>query len=234
MNLNRFVNSCPDRIQFKNWRDMPICYWDVETTGIDFSSPDFRILQICGKIFIGDKEVDSINLFIKPDVDIPEGASKVHKIYAEDVKDCPSMENVIESIMSFILQAEIWCAFNHTFDTNALISECERVGREFYGRATIDPLIWEREIRKSFGKNKQSDVAQRRGCSLAAIKGKSSDRKFLHDAETDVLVLQKILSNMGESLPYTIGRLISKQNEIQIRQESYLDQKYNKKNKEKA
>jgi DNA polymerase III alpha subunit (gram-positive type) len=229
MNLNRFKNDCPDKIKFKNWRQMPICYWDVETTGIDFNSPDFRILQICGKIFIDEKEIDSLNLFIKPDVEIPEGASKVHKIYAEDVKDCPSMEDVIDTINDFILKCEIWCAFNHTFDTNALIAECERVGKQFYGRPTIDPLIWEREIRKSFSKNKQSDVAQRRGCSLATIQSKSGERKFLHDAETDVLVLQKILNNMGESLPYTIGRLVSKQNEIQIRQENYLNIKYSKK-----
>ena len=76
----------------------PIIFFDLETTGTDISKD--RIVEICYiKIFPDGREIEYTKR-INPGMHIPEGASAVHGIYDEDVKDCPSFKEVAKEIAS--------------------------------------------------------------------------------------------------------------------------------------
>jgi len=217
----RFVNKVPERLQYVNWRVLPICVWDVETTGLNIYEKDFRIVQFCGKIFIENKQVKCLNILIDPEIEIPEVSSKIHGIYNNDVKGRPNFDQVSDTLNEFLGSASVHCAYNGLgLDADAMNSEFIRVGKKFIFRPMIDPLVWEREWRKKFKGNTLSAVAKRRGCSVMG-KVMRGEGGRLHDAEVDVDILQSVLKSQSEDLPYTLGRLIEKQNEFKIRQDEY-------------
>jgi DNA polymerase III epsilon subunit-like protein len=219
----KFVNTAPESIMYENWRELTVCIWDCETTGLNIYGDDFRIVQFCGKIYKGSKQIKSMNVLINPELPIPEGASKVHNIYDKDVVDAPTFGDIFDELNIFLHAAQVHCAFNGLgYDVDAMISEYQRVGREYVGRPMIDLLVWERQRtgKIKFGGNKLADVAKRRGC---AIMGKvlRGDEMKLHDAQTDVMILHSVLEAYSEDLPYALGRLLDLQTEYKIKQDAY-------------
>ncbi len=101
--------------------------FDTETTGTnvsDRSRPLDKIIQI-GGIQIKDGKIipeTGYNQLINPNVPIPEGASKVHGIYNEDLVDAPTMEKVLGSFINDYLNKKngIIVAYNSKFDISIL------------------------------------------------------------------------------------------------------------------
>jgi DNA polymerase-3 subunit epsilon len=74
----------------------PIIFFDLETTGTDISKD--RIVEICYIKVSPDGKETEYTRRINPGMHIPEGASAVHGIYDEDVKDCPMFKDVAREI----------------------------------------------------------------------------------------------------------------------------------------
>jgi DNA polymerase-3 subunit epsilon len=109
--------------QFKLKLERPICFYDLETTGI---KPSDRIVSITVlKVFpSGEKEVKSA--LVNPEMPIPKEASDVHGIHDADVADKPTFSKISKNLNKFIEGCDIGGFNNRQFDDIIL---CEEFGR---------------------------------------------------------------------------------------------------------
>ena len=99
----------------------PIIFFDLETTGTDFSKD--RIVEICySKVFPDGREVEYTKR-INPEMHIPEGASAVHGIYDADVKDCPTFKEVAREIANEFEGSDVAGFNSNRFDLPMLAEE---------------------------------------------------------------------------------------------------------------
>ncbi len=99
----------------------PIIFFDLETTGTDFSKD--RIVEICYiKVFPDGREVEYTKR-INPEMHIPEGASAVHGIYDADVKDCPTFKEVAREIANEFEGSDVAGFNSNRFDLPMLAEE---------------------------------------------------------------------------------------------------------------
>ena len=74
----------------------PLVIFDLETTGVSITHD--RIVEISYIIVEPNGNEHSETLRINPGIHIPEEASKVHGIYDDDVKDCPTFKDVAQTL----------------------------------------------------------------------------------------------------------------------------------------
>ena len=99
----------------------PIIFFDLETTGTDFSKD--LIVEICYiKVYTDGREVEYTKR-INPEMHIPEGASAVHGIYDADVKDCPTFREVAREIANEFEGCDIAGFNSNRFDLPILAEE---------------------------------------------------------------------------------------------------------------
>lgn len=104
----------------------PLVFFDLETTGTNIISD--RIVEICYlKIFPNGNE-EAKTLRVNPGMHIPEGASAVHHIYDEDVKDCPTFKEIAQSIANVLKGCDIAGFNSNRFDIPLLAEEFLRAG----------------------------------------------------------------------------------------------------------
>jgi len=113
-----------------------ILVFDTETTGfINKKDPDLAaqpyIIQFAGILWeLKDwiySELERKNIFIKPPISIPYGASQVHHIYDIDVKDAPAMSESAEEMMSFLSEADAIIGHNIEYDEDMIKLELRRL-----------------------------------------------------------------------------------------------------------
>lgn len=235
------------QLEFKNWRTLKFACFDIETTDFPFIrpdgkkdgeafnrltgkayevNPDFSIVQFYGLMYEFDEIVDKIDLLINPGMPIPPDSTKIHGITDDMVVDCPTVDEVMEEIVEFLLAADFIAAFNGRFDQNCIEIECRRLGLPVVHMNCLDLLVWERESRGSFSRNKLSDVAKRHG--VAKMAHVAHKVEALHDARTDVHVYGDLIREYAPKLPMTLGQLMKRQHQAQKKHDTYLSNKYNK------
>jgi DNA polymerase III subunit epsilon len=116
----------------------PLAFIDLETTGINISAD--RIVEIAiVKINIdGTKHVK--RKLINPQMPIPAGATEVHGISDEMVKDAPTFKQIANEVKQFIDGADLGGYNSNRFDIPMLIEEFLRAGIEFTvdGKKLVD------------------------------------------------------------------------------------------------
>ena len=65
---------------------------------------------------------------INPEMPIPEQSSRVHGIYDDDVKDCPTFKEVAKSLAKFMEGCDLAGFNSNRFDIPLLAEEFLRVG----------------------------------------------------------------------------------------------------------
>lgn len=106
----------------------PICFFDLETTGINISTD--RIVEISiTKIFPDGKEEEKTRK-LNPTIPIPLESSLVHGIYDEDVKDEPTFKEVAKSLYDFMKDCDLGGFNSNRFDVPLLLEEFYRVDIE--------------------------------------------------------------------------------------------------------
>ena len=109
--------------------EKPIVWLDIESTGVDREND--RIIELCMiKIHPdGNREVKTRRF--NPEMQIPAGASEVHGIYDDDVKDEPTFRQLAKGVHGFIQGCDL-CGFNsNAFDIPMLYREFLRGGIEW-------------------------------------------------------------------------------------------------------
>ncbi len=106
-----------------------IAFIDLETTGINISTD--KIVEIAIVKISTDGSQQIKRKLINPQMPIPVGASDIHGITDEMVKDAPTFKQAANEIKQFIDNCDLGGYNSNRFDIPLLIEEFLRAGLEF-------------------------------------------------------------------------------------------------------
>lgn len=107
----------------------PICFFDLETTGTDVQND--RIVEIAIiKIQEGSPDIEK-RILINPEIKIPTGASDVHNITDDIVKDSPTFKQISKSLLDFLFGCDLAGYNCNYFDVPLLYNEFQRSSIEW-------------------------------------------------------------------------------------------------------
>lgn len=104
----------------------PLAIFDIEATGLNVSKD--RIVEIAIiKVHPNGLE-ESFITRVNPEMEIPKEVSEIHRIYAADIQDAPTLAEIAPKIVSFIGDADLAGYNSNKFDIPILAEELLRVG----------------------------------------------------------------------------------------------------------
>lgn len=166
----------------------PIIFFDLETTGVDVVKD--RIVEISLVKVSPDGTEEIKTRRINPGMPIPEGATAIHGISDEDVKDSPSFKSVAKSLANYIEGSDLAGYNSNKFDIPMLMEEFLRAGVDIdlKKRKCVD-------VQNIFHKMEQRTLS-------AAYKFYcDEDLSNAHSAEADTLATYEILKRQLERYP---------------------------------
>ena len=166
----------------------PICFIDLETTGINVSTD--RIVEIAiVKIGIdGTKQVK--RRLVNPEMPIPKGSSEVHGITDEMVKDAPNFKQIANEVKQFMEGSDIGGYNSNRFDVPMLNEEFLRAG-----------IGVDIESRKLLDVQKVFHMMEQRTLSAAYQFYCHKTLEDAHTAEADATATWEILEAQIERYP---------------------------------
>ena len=109
--------------------EKPIVFFDLETTGLDVARD--RIVELCYIRIEPNGNEEAKSMRINPEMHIPEVCSKVHGIYDEDVKDCPTFKEIAPELAKTFSGCDFAGFNSNHFDIPLLAEEFLRAGIDF-------------------------------------------------------------------------------------------------------
>ena len=166
----------------------PICFFDLETTGVDIGKD--RIVEISVfKVFPnGNKE--SKTWLVNPTIPIPYETTLVHGITNEKVANEPTFAVLAPQIHNMIKDSDLAGFNSDRFDIPLLAEEMLRVGIDFdmKGKVSVD-------IQTIFHKKEERTL----GAALKFYTGNSLENA--HTAEADTMATYEILKAQLDRYP---------------------------------
>lgn len=107
----------------------PICFFDLETTGINVSKD--RIVEISILKISPNQSQESKTWRINPQIPIPEESSLIHGIYDKDVINAPTFKEIAPQILGMIKDSDLAGYNSNRFDIPLLAEELLRNDFEF-------------------------------------------------------------------------------------------------------
>ena len=107
----------------------PLVVFDLETTGLDVSSD--RIVEIAMLKINPDGSQENYEKRLNPEMKISEESSSIHGITNDMVANAPTFKEEVETIASFIGDADLVGYNSNKFDIPLLAEEFLRVGSDF-------------------------------------------------------------------------------------------------------
>lgn len=107
----------------------PLCFFDLETTGIRISSD--RIVEICILKVHPDGKEETKTWKVNPEMPIPVETSLIHGIYDADVVDCPTFKEIAPLVVSMIKDSDLAGFNSNRFDVPLLAEELLRCEQDF-------------------------------------------------------------------------------------------------------
>jgi DNA polymerase-3 subunit epsilon len=172
----------------------PIAFIDLETTGINISND--RIVEIAiVKIAIDGTKLVKRKI-INPLIPIPQGASDVHGITDDMVKDAPTFKAIANEVKQFLDNCDLGGYNSNRFDLPLLIEEFSRAGIDFNidGRKLVD-------VQKVF------HLMEQRTLSAAYKFYCNKVLEGAHGAEADATATWEVLEAQVERYP-NIGNTV--------------------------
>lgn len=160
----------------------PICFFDLETTGIDVARDRIVEISILKVFPNGNKE--SRTWLVNPEMPIPPESSAIHGITDEKVKDEPTFKELSKAIYTMIKDSDLAGFNSDRFDIPVLAEEMLRSDIDFDmgSRVSVD-------VQTIFHKMEQRTLS-------AAYKfycGKSLEDA--HSAEADTIATYEVLKS---------------------------------------
>jgi len=158
----------------------PICFFDLETTGINISSD--RIVEISILKVYPDGKEETYTKRVNPTIPIPPEVTKVHGISDADVVNAPTFKEISKEVHSLIKDADLGGFNSNRFDIPLLAEEMLRADVDFdmKGRVAVD-------VQTIFHKMEQR--------TLSAAYKFYCDKNLddAHSAEADTLATYEVL-----------------------------------------
>lgn len=107
----------------------PLCFFDLETTGTNFTQDRIVEMHIL-KIFPDGKTEDT-TFRLNPTIPIPKEATLIHGIADEDVAGCPTFSVKADEILEKFADSDLAGYNSNRFDIPLLVEEFLRVGKDF-------------------------------------------------------------------------------------------------------
>ncbi|MCM1035426.1 MAG: exonuclease domain-containing protein [Paludibacter sp.] len=107
----------------------PLVFFDLETTGLDIVSD--RIVELSYYKLYPNGSSESKTYRINPEMPIPESSSKIHGIYDEDVRDCPTFRQLSSELVTVLEGCDLAGYNSNHFDVPMLAEELLRAGIDF-------------------------------------------------------------------------------------------------------
>ena len=158
----------------------PICFLDLETTGINVSLDKIVEIAIIKIMPDGTKQIK--RKLVNPEMPIPAAASEVHGISDEMVKDAPTFKQIANEIKQFIEGADLAGYNSNRFDIPMLNEEFLRAGIQ------IDMLS-----RKLLDVQKVFHMMEQRTLSAAYKFYCDKNLEDAHTAEADAMATFEVL-----------------------------------------
>jgi DNA polymerase-3 subunit epsilon len=190
-----------------------VMIFDTETTGVDVVTD--RVVQI-GAVYWkgGQRCARPREININPGVPIPIGASQVHNIFDDDVKDCPSFSDIADRFWQHVEQGfegtrPVLCGYNAiSYDVRIMNAEFERHGfaHRIDKESVLDPFCFVAWYHRDWRVRKLEAVAARYGYDLTDA----------HSATADAEATGAVLSGMLQAglIPAQLDEALAKQAEI--------------------
>ncbi|MDT0557042.1 3'-5' exonuclease [Ichthyenterobacterium sp. W332] len=163
----------------------PICFFDLETTGINISKD--RVVEIAIlKVHPNGKE-ESHRWVVNPTVPIPPEVSAIHGIWDKDVVDKPTFAEIAKDVNSIIKDSDLGGFNSNRFDIPLLAEEMLRADLDFdmKNRLSVD-------VQTIYHKMEQRNLS-------AAYKFYcDKDLTDAHTAEADTLATYEVLKAQVE------------------------------------
>lgn len=107
----------------------PLCFFDIESTGIDITSA--RIVEIAVLKISPDGHREMFVKRVNPSVPIPPEASLIHGITDEDVKHEPFFKDITKELLDFFGESDLAGFNSNKYDIPVLVEEFLRCNIEF-------------------------------------------------------------------------------------------------------
>lgn len=107
----------------------PICFFDLETTGINITKD--RIVEIAILKIHPNQKQESKTWLVNPETPIPAEATNIHGITNDDVANQPNFAAIAKEINAFIKGADLGGFNSNRFDIPLLAEEMLRAGEDF-------------------------------------------------------------------------------------------------------
>ena len=166
----------------------PICFIDLETTGINVSTDRIVEIAIVKIALDGTKQVK--RRLVNPEMPIPKASSDVHGITDEMVKDAPSFKVIANEIKQFMEGSDIGGYNSNRFDVPMLNEEFLRAG------ISVDI-----ETRKLLDVQKVFHMMEQRTLSAAYQFYCHKTLEDAHSAEADATATWEILEAQIQRYP---------------------------------
>ncbi|MGG5485423.1 exonuclease domain-containing protein [Gaetbulibacter sp. PBL-D1] len=158
----------------------PICFFDLETTGINISSD--RIVEISILKVYPDGKEETYTKRVNPTIPIPPEVTKVHGVSDADVANAPTFKEISKEVHNLIKDADLGGFNSNRFDIPLLAEEMLRADVDFdmKGRVAVD-------VQTIFHKMEQR--------TLSAAYKFYCDKNLddAHSAEADTLATYEVL-----------------------------------------
>lgn len=106
----------------------PLCFFDLETTGIHVGKD--RIVEISILKIFPNGEKESKTWLVNPEMPIPAESTEVHGITDEDVAEQPVFKEIAPKIVAILRDADIAGFNSNRFDVPLLAEELIRAGQD--------------------------------------------------------------------------------------------------------
>ena len=189
---------------------MKLVTWDVESTGVDTDND--RIITCFMRAKDGDKVVFERNWIIDPGVEVPEGASEIHGMTTEWVREngrkdiAGAISEISDFLHSYSVHPDgpnyVIAGYNSSFDLAILNAESKRHldGSELVldEARFIDPIIFSRRFDKyRKGGHKLVDIARAHGFEVDESKAHEAS----YDVEMTEFLVPKMLNLAWKNMP---------------------------------
>ncbi|MBW7838422.1 MAG: 3'-5' exonuclease [Chitinophagaceae bacterium] len=152
----------------------PICFIDLETTGLN--TQDDRIIEIAIAKLHPNGDMEVKDSYVNPMIPISPEAQEVHGISDEQVKDCKKFHEIAGNILEFIKGCDL-AGYNAIyFDFPMLLNELYRAGYN-----------WNYRDHELIDVNNIFKISNPRNLTAAVRHYMNEDHEGAHDARADAV-----------------------------------------------
>lgn len=166
----------------------PICFFDLETTGIDICKD--RIVEISVLKVFPNGNRESKTWLVNPEMAIPPGSTAVHGITNEKVADEPTFKTLAPTVYNMIKDSDLAGYNSDRFDIPLLAEELLRAGLDFDMKSRVSV-----DVQTIFHKKEERTLS----AALKFYCGKALENA--HSAEADTTATYEILKSQLDRYP---------------------------------